>query len=208
MTLADRAVALLLPPALQGAPISATSPIAVLRWRCQLMTLRFMCCRPNPDPFFAGPGSSSLPLAQSDPCGSCLLEYPVAYGVSSLWEWGEGKRKAGKVDSLPRYRLCGSSFDEEEEPKWGTGMKQFGMGGMYFWAMGSFLLNEAFLSPRSNRARECWISRNCQGLLIFLFFLNLKITQEELSIGKSENTDDQKEENNNKCLKSYQHQQN
>lgn len=117
MTLADRAVALLLPPALQGAPISATSPIAVLRWRCQLMTPRFMCCRPNPDPFFAGPGSSSLPLAQSDPCGSCLLEYPVAYGVSSLWEWGEGKRKAGKVDSLPRYRLCGSSFDEEEEPK-------------------------------------------------------------------------------------------
>ena len=64
MTLADRAVALLLPPALQGAPISATSPIAVLLSRWQLMTLRFMCCRPNPDPFFAGPGSSPLPLAQ------------------------------------------------------------------------------------------------------------------------------------------------
>lgn len=59
------------------------------------MTLRFVCCQLNPEPFFAGPGSAPLPLGWNDPCGSCLSE-DTKMSMSLLWEFRGGAEVKGK----------------------------------------------------------------------------------------------------------------
>lgn len=131
MTLADRAVALLLPPALQGAPISATSPIAVLRWRCQLMTLRFMCCRPNPDrSLFMKSSSSPTPtlLANSHHSLELILDVPPLGNLPAPKEQGRASVLTSLV-ALVRLS-CSSLFpDRPPLPKWHHLLKERGQCG-------------------------------------------------------------------------------